>query len=568
MEDKRRIHIVSNDYSGIKPFIRARNERFLDKVRQTENERLLARIAVWGKWIAIGFVALGICILLARSFFRFGDEAIIAAPTLGSAIIAPGTGSASISNGTPAQSSEGGGSSGGGPSSGSNDGSGQAAAGSKVGGESIPQPSEGVASSPDGTSGGSNVGSGERTGVKVEEGGTSQPSAGEASSDGNPKNENQPKTSVNKEAARTEDGKNAPQIAEPIIRYVPVPDPNLSKTIEKTIIVEKPIYIPIDVPTREGVNTKFTIFRNYKLDELTTVVTGWIFPSSAEKEPDKQYCYITRNFGNNVQNVIDLAVANGRGPIVPAPISQEAADKSGFTVEALKQKLKFCEWFVFKAIISGGSEPEANGPDDNLRAATGSGFFINKNGVLITNQHVVEGCNKFWIRLNEKPTSVRLLASSEEDDLALLQFSGGSSPIALKIADQLRLGEQVIALGFPLGDRLGTEVKVTTGNISSLAGPKDDKKYLQFTAPIQPGNSGGPLINDKGLVVGVNTASLAGDKLQNINFAVKTERLIPFLARNKQLVEVTSGTEKLEVPDLVEKTSSSVVQVLCLGGKN
>ena len=529
MANDRQINIESNDYSAIRPFIEARNSRLLNKIRKEENDRLITKIGAWGKWLAIGAVALGLAILLAQSFFRYQRQLVIEKPNSSAVVVVPGTETSVV-----------------GGSAGSAGGSG----GSSRSGE-------GGISTSDGSGAGNSGGQTDAGGASPEDG-----AAGGASNDGQGQ-DGQPGGKAGSGEARSSDERPAP-----IIRYVPVPDPNVSKTIEKTIIVEKPIYIPIDVPTREGVKTEFTIFRTVPLPDIQAgVVTGWNFRSSAEKEPFVEYCYLSRHFKAKPSRKFDLARRFGGREVNKYSISDATETDLGLDKNRIESSLKLCEWFKFNRPLPPPASTAPDDSDDTQRAATGSGFFINSDGVLVTNQHVVKGCRRYWIRLNEKLETVELLDASAFDDLAVLKFSGEGRPPPLKIADQLRLGEQVVALGFPLGDRLGTAVKVTTGNVSSLAGAEDDKKYLQFTAPIQPGNSGGPLINEKGLVVGVNTATLVGDKLQNINFAVKTDRLIGFLARQKQYFEVAPGDEKMEVPDLVEKVGSSVVQVLCVGDR-
>ena len=120
-----------------------------------------------------------------------------------------------------------------------------------------------------------------------------------------------------------------------------------------------------------------------------------------------------------------------------------------------------------------------------------------------------------------------------------------------------------MALGFPLGETLGAEIKVTKGNISAMSGIKGDSEYLQFTAPIQAGNSGGPLLNYGGFIVGINTANLRGEEYQNINFAIKGNSAQRFLGKNGIKFESGAYDEPLESPDLAEKGEKFTVRVLC-----
>jgi S1-C subfamily serine protease len=138
-------------------------------------------------------------------------------------------------------------------------------------------------------------------------------------------------------------------------------------------------------------------------------------------------------------------------------------------------------------------------------AATGTGFFVTREGNIVTNYHVIDGCVALKL-----PSGLLLNVISHGDgnDLALLA-SGQPVPQFLKFsANPGRVGQSVMALGYPLRGLLSSGVNVTTGNISALAGPHDDTGVLQITAPVQPGNSGGPLLDQSGNAIGVVVAKL------------------------------------------------------------
>jgi hypothetical protein len=136
-----------------------------------------------------------------------------------------------------------------------------------------------------------------------------------------------------------------------------------------------------------------------------------------------------------------------------------------------------------------------------------------------------------------------------------------------------RLGEDVAALGYPLSDILSDSIKITTGNINSLVGVENDTRYLQISAPIQPGNSGGPLVDKAGDLLGITTATLGskyaaetGVLPQNVNFAIRASVLEVFLqARNLAHQTVENARAPLATPDLAEQVSRSVFQILCFG---
>ena len=156
---------------------------------------------------------------------------------------------------------------------------------------------------------------------------------------------------------------------------------------------------------------------------------------------------------------------------------------------------------------------------------SGSGFIVNEDGLVVTNQHVIDGSRSVGIRLSSGRTihEARVVEEHPNLDLAYIQMEriGSLTPIAVGDSDDLRQGEEVIAVGFPLGAELGEDATVTTGVISAK---RQELDFLQTDASLNPGNSGGPLLNTYGYVVGVNTAGISetedGRAVTGINFAI------------------------------------------------
>ncbi|MEO5350400.1 MAG: serine protease [Magnetococcus sp. YQC-3] len=137
--------------------------------------------------------------------------------------------------------------------------------------------------------------------------------------------------------------------------------------------------------------------------------------------------------------------------------------------------------------------------------------------------------------------SVSLVAMDRENDLALLKVSTPHKNHAqLRLAPTVRQGEQIVIYGYPLAGALATKGNLTTGSVSALSGLGDDARYLQISAPVQQGNSGGPLLDQGGSVIGlvssklnaIKTAKITGDIPQNVNFAIKTSVVASFLDAN------------------------------------
>jgi len=173
-----------------------------------------------------------------------------------------------------------------------------------------------------------------------------------------------------------------------------------------------------------------------------------------------------------------------------------------------------------------------------VKTGSGSGFGVSQDGYIVTNYHVVAGCNTIQIAEGFTRTLAPVVAADKSNDLALLKADRVFESAAHISSIPLRLGEPVWAAGFPLNGILAPSINVTPGAVSSEAGISNTTTRVQITAPIQPGNSGGPLLTKNGSVAGVVVQSLSsvqvalalGGKIpQNVNFAIKASVLRDFL---------------------------------------
>lgn len=166
---------------------------------------------------------------------------------------------------------------------------------------------------------------------------------------------------------------------------------------------------------------------------------------------------------------------------------------------------------------------------------SGSGFFITPN-VVVTSNHIVKGASRIEIVYNNeiKLTGV-VIGRDEACDLALIRVAGMEaivSPLTLANSSSMRQGSRVYTVGFPLPLVMGMQPKISEGLISSTAGLQGDLRMYQISTPVQPGNSGGPLLNEQAEVVGVVSGSLNATKMmqqgimpQNVNYAVKINNI-------------------------------------------
>ena len=209
----------------------------------------------------------------------------------------------------------------------------------------------------------------------------------------------------------------------------------------------------------------------------------------------------------------------------------------------------------------------------SAKGSTGTGFFITQQGHILTNAHVVENCTSVVIQQQGAGAStVPIVAVDKQNDLALLRTETHPTAIAaLRGNRPVRPGESVVAYGFPLNGLVSSGGVLTTGTVSALAGVRDDTRYFQISAPLQPGNSGGPLLDTTGTVIGVNSASLGnraaraiGTIPQNVNFAIKSDVVRAFLS-TQGIAPETGGARELAVPDIGERARAFTILVECKG---
>jgi serine protease Do len=208
--------------------------------------------------------------------------------------------------------------------------------------------------------------------------------------------------------------------------------------------------------------------------------------------------------------------------------------------------------------------------DAKKSSSAGTAFFVTPDGKALTNAHVVRGCSDVTVISGGESHPARVLAQDERNDLALLATDLHPERSAVWRL-QVRQGEDIAVYGFPLPGALASGGNVTIGIVTALAGMRDDSRFLQISAPIQPGNSGGPVLDRNGAVVGVIVstinglalASVIGSLPQNVNFAIKASVAAAFLDAQNVPHEVASDQSALSTPDLAANARSITAMVLC-----
>ena len=203
------------------------------------------------------------------------------------------------------------------------------------------------------------------------------------------------------------------------------------------------------------------------------------------------------------------------------------------------------------------------GPRAESGMSCGSGFFVTKSGYLITNYHVVEGGQAFVVLTSTGALEAKLIRVDPATDLALLKVEKTVVACKLSRKRKEKLGTEIFTLGFPQPDLQGFSPKVTKGVVSGTDGLQDDVRHYQIDASIQPGNSGGPLFDANGHVVGVLVSTLRTGQL--VNYAIKKAYLRAFLDSAGVCgddVEETDDKEVGKLTDVVSEVRPSCVMVI------
>jgi S1-C subfamily serine protease len=205
--------------------------------------------------------------------------------------------------------------------------------------------------------------------------------------------------------------------------------------------------------------------------------------------------------------------------------------------------------------------------------ATGTGFLITDDGFLLSCYHVVANATRIMVNTKQGLFPAELVKSDTVNDIALLKVDGAFHSLPLTSSDEVKLGQSVFTIGFPLISLQGVEPKLTKGEISSLNGLQDDPIDFQISAAVQPGNSGGPLVDEYGDVVGIVAARLSDEAAlhssgmipQNVNYAVKSsyaKMLLASLPEPPGKLKPPHLKQERKFEDVVQEAQEAVVLVL------
>jgi TPR repeat protein len=273
---------------------------------------------------------------------------------------------------------------------------------------------------------------------------------------------------------------------------------------------------------------------------------------------------------------LNIAAAAGNMQAAGAKFNLERKDGSAVAIAGQKRSKEILDEIEAAKKQAPGSVAvtgtTAAGPTDASPKASGSGAIVSRSGLVLTAAHVIIGANSVKVYTAQGLRGAKVVQIDEANDIAILQLDAGTYP-ALPIAAsrRVRLGQTVATIGFPNIEIQGFSPKVTRGEISSLNGAGDDPRAWQISAPVQPGNSGGPLLDENGNLIGVVVSKLSieaakatNDIPQNVNYAVKSTYALALLEPYLKN-DVPEANQSVSVPrfeDMVARAQQSAVLIL------
>jgi S1-C subfamily serine protease len=253
-------------------------------------------------------------------------------------------------------------------------------------------------------------------------------------------------------------------------------------------------------------------------------------------------------------------LAAAQGDEVAKQFMPHVEDK--MTREQIAEGQKLARNFKPRKVPSAGSDSSGRAIAQTRPESSGTGFFITEDGYLITNEHVAGTGAQVRLVMAAGLLSAKVVKVDAANDLALLKAEGKFAALPVAASRAVKLGGTVATVGFPNIGLQGFAPKLAKGEIAALTGAQDDPRYFQISVPVQPGNSGGALVDGRGNVVGVVSAKLSaraalqtsGALPENVNYAVKSSFLLSFL---ESVPEVSA---KLKEPNTKERKFEDVVK--------
>jgi len=204
-------------------------------------------------------------------------------------------------------------------------------------------------------------------------------------------------------------------------------------------------------------------------------------------------------------------------------------------------------------------------------AGSGTGVLIDNGGYIITNLHVVEDKDEISVycpQRSDADLKAKVIMKDKNNDLAIIKiidkdYESSSDIIPYAINSSIEdVGSVVFTLGYPLAlTNMGKEIKYTEGSISSKTGYDDDVSMYQISVPIQPGNSGGPLFNSRGELVGIVNAKIVGEGIENVSYAIKSLYAASLLESANDDISIPTGNTQGDLKELIKVLDDYVFMI-------
>jgi S1-C subfamily serine protease len=217
-----------------------------------------------------------------------------------------------------------------------------------------------------------------------------------------------------------------------------------------------------------------------------------------------------------------------------------------------------------KALESSFNAPSISTEDQNtvVAASSGTGFLVSTNGHMVTNNHVIDSCDTVKAHYKGRELDADVLFTDRSNDLAIIKANIKPEKVFPVSNDDVSLLEDIIVAGYPLGKNISASIKTFKGSVTALAGFGDNYSNFQIDASLSSGNSGGPIINQKGNVVGVAVEKLVEVGVEGFNFGVKSSTLKTFASSN-QIKFQDPSTEELSNKELGQLITEATIYLEC-----
>jgi TPR repeat protein len=277
---------------------------------------------------------------------------------------------------------------------------------------------------------------------------------------------------------------------------------------------------------------------------------------------------------NDVEGLAWLYVSSANGDEQAAEFfSSQQKNYNDSTISTARQRATEIQAQIAAHTTSANNSPAISQPTpaSNAPKESGSGAFISADGLVLTAAHVVQGASRIEVITAAGTLAATVVKIDATNDVALLKCTGSNfTPLPIAPSKEARAGATVFTVGFPNIQVQGFDPKLTKGEISSQTGFQDDPREWQISVPIQPGNSGGPLCDENGNLIGIvestldplAMAKMAGEIPQNVNYAMKSSYILPLLDEVQNLPQPRVAVNGQKFEDVVDSVRPSTVLIL------